>query len=125
MQTLFLDKSPQGGPYTPLLSYMHNVALGNEKTYNRIDVGATYVQPVWSEMSWTLGLSYYNMVYPYAAASTAERKDNDFSLTTGLSKPIRDWVIWGVNGTYTKNDSTVTTYAYDKVCHYDDGDVLN
>jgi hypothetical protein len=42
------------------------------------------------------------------------RKDTDLAFTVGVTKPIRDWVTWGLTGVYTKNNSNLTAYAYNK-----------
>lgn len=109
-QLMFLDKNrkkmliPAGG-------YIMNNAKGAAKTYNRFDLGITYVQPTVWNMGWNIGLNYYNQKYKSA---TPSRTDNDYTLTTGVSKPIRDWVTWGLTGSYTKNGSSDSSYTYSK-----------
>jgi hypothetical protein len=43
------------------------------------------------------------------------RHDRNFVFTTGLDKPIKDWLTWSVSGSYTNNNSNIrSSYEYDK-----------
>lgn len=110
VQMFFLDKAKKTA-LMPLLAYAWNNAIGSNWTYTRMDVGATFLTPLYKDVTWNLSLLYYQM--PYLNTSP-KRVDNDYSLTTGFTKPIRDWVTWGVTGTYTENDSTDIPFAYNK-----------
>ncbi|MGZ3722972.1 MAG: tetratricopeptide repeat protein [Bdellovibrionales bacterium] len=107
-QMTFLDKAKKQA-LIPSLGYIMNKAKGANKTYNRYDLGVTYVRPISWGLGWTAGLSYYNMKYPNIG-----RTDTDYSFTTGVSKPLRDWVVWGLTGSYTKNSSTDPSFTYTK-----------
>ncbi len=95
----------------PLFSYARNKANGKNKTYGRYDLGVTFSSPFWTDSTWTTGLTYYNQKY---ADATIPRADSNFTLTAGMSKPIREWVTWGVTATYTKNHSNLDAYTYTK-----------
>ena len=119
IQTLFVDKARKQ-VLIPIVDYIRNPAKGSDKTYNRYDLGLTYVRPAYWATLWNVGLSYYSMAY--TGTVNPNRVDSDTTLTTGFSKPIRDWVTWGLSGTYTKNASTDPNYAYNKLVVFDDGD---
>lgn len=93
--------------------FMHNDAQGVSKTYDRIEIGATYVRPIGS-YSWNAGLSFYYLNFG-AADSANHRTDENYSISSGVSRPVNDWFTWGVTGAYTDNASTQTsTYQYQK-----------
>ena len=90
---------------------VRNAAVGDNKTYNRFEIGASYTRPI-SSWAWNIGLNYYYLTYPSAAVG---REDNDYMLTTGVSKPLRDWVTWGLSAAYTSNASSQSdAYQYSK-----------
>jgi uncharacterized protein (PEP-CTERM system associated) len=107
-QTVLMDKKRA---LLPTLGYIRNAAKGSEKAYNRYDVGITFVAPFWKDSTWNAGLAYYMMKYPDAAIA---RTDNNYTVTAGWSKPLREWLTWGVTGTYTKNGSNIEANAYTK-----------
>jgi tetratricopeptide (TPR) repeat protein len=109
-QSVFLDKAKKEA-LIATLDYVLNIAKGDNKKYNRIDLGAMYVRPVRWGASWNLGISVYKLIYP---DSDPGREDLDVSVTTGISKPIREWCTWGLTGIYTKNSSNQTAYDYSK-----------
>ena len=111
VQTVFLD-SGRKQSIMPGFGITRNNAKGSNKTYNRYDLGATYARPMAWGCGWNIGLNYYQMTYQNLIPD--KRTDNDYTLTTGISKPIKDWVIWGLTGAYTKNASTDTSFAYTK-----------
>jgi hypothetical protein len=86
-------------------------AKGNNKTFNRIDLGAIYSTPAkkWKDTNLIYGLSIFTLDYN---KSSDNRKDNNFSLLAGFSRPLNK--IWnlGVNATYTNNASTVDDFQY-------------
>ena len=94
------------------LSFTDNAAVGEYIKYKRFDIGANYFCPWKWDTTWNLGLQLYQLRYP--DIGTGPRNDTDTALTTGLSKPIRDWVTWGVSGTYTRNNSDESVYNYSK-----------
>lgn len=109
--SVFLDKARKEA-LVGSLAYIKNAAKGNDKKYNRIEAGVVYVRPTKWNASWNLGLNIYSLKYP---ESTTSRSDFNSMLSVGFSKPVRDWVTWGVVGSYTKNNSTDTTsYEYSK-----------
>ncbi|MCB0408135.1 MAG: tetratricopeptide repeat protein [Bdellovibrionales bacterium] len=91
---------------------VYNDANGKNKKYQRFELGATYMKPInWWESTWNLGLAIYQLNYP--DASTA-RKDLNATLTTGITRPVYDWLNFGVTATYTNNNSDVSTNQYSK-----------
>lgn len=94
------------------LSFTDNAAVGEYIKYTRFDVGANYFRPWKWDTTWNLGIQLYQLHYP--EIGTGSRNDTDTALTTGLSKPIRNWVTWGVSGTFTQNTSDESAYQYSK-----------
>lgn len=93
------------------LGYIKNAAVGGNKEYNRMEGGLTFVRPVFWSMNWSSSLNMYKVDYPN---SDNDRADTNTALGLGLSKPLKPWVTWGLNGSYTKNDSSVTSNTYTK-----------
>jgi len=92
---------------------LHNDADGVNKTYDRFEIGTTYVRPI-GAYSWNAGINFYYLNFG-AADSANHRTDENYSLSTGVSRPMNDWFTWGVSGSYTDNASTQTsTYQYQK-----------
>lgn len=111
IQTVFLDKGRKQS-LLPNLGIIRNAAKGSNKSYNRYDLGATYVKPVAWGMGLNLGVAYYQMTYPTLVPTV--RVDKNYTFTAGVSKPIKDWVIWGLAANYMKNASTDVASAYTK-----------
>ncbi len=110
-QSFYMDKARKEA-LVANLGYTMNNASGKNKKFNRIDIGATYIRPMKWGYSWNFGLSAYDLNY---ADSDDSRKDFNITITTGVDKPIREWVSWGVTASYTKNDSTEeASYEYSK-----------
>lgn len=111
-QTVLTDKSKKEA-VSGTLGYVLNAGKGKNKKYNRIDLGATYVKPFnWGEgASMMFGLTSYILKYPSA---TESRSDTNVTLTAGLSKPIKEWVTWGLVGSYTRNNSNLDANQYTK-----------
>ncbi len=86
-------------------------AKGKNKTYNRIDLGAIYATPAkkWKDTNLIYGLSVYTLDYNKSSDS---RKDNNFSLLAGFSRPLTKLWNFGVNATYTNNASSTDAYQY-------------
>lgn len=110
VQSLFLDKAKKEA-ILGNVGYVINSAKGQNKIYNRIEFGAMYVRPMTWNAAWNLGLNVYTLDYSKAEQT---RNDLNVTLTAGLSKPIRQWVTWGVVANYTKNNSNIAEYAYSK-----------
>lgn len=109
-QTFLLDKSRKQA-LVGTFGYVVNAAKGDNKKYNRWEAGAIFARPIkWSAV-WNFGLNFYQLKYP---KETDGRSDFNLTLTTGITKPIKEWLIWGVSASYTKNDSSVTAYEYSK-----------
>lgn len=110
-QTFFLDKARKEA-LAANLGYVINIAKGKNKNYNRIEAGANYLHPAPWNSTWSLGLSIFKLEYP-----DADEKRDDFNLAInlGVNKPVREWMIWGLTGSYTKNDSNQTSsYEYNR-----------
>ena len=94
--------------------FMRNSAQGKNKTYDRLEFGATYARPIGS-YAWSASLNYYFLNFPEADENN-HRTDQNYALATAISKPVNDWFTWGVNAGYTDNASTQTsTYQYQKL----------
>ena len=80
----------------------------------RIDLAATYLMPLqfksW-QFSWVNSLGYYLLNY---TDRSDNRKDNNFSYTTTLSKKLNGWLTMGLTANYTKNSSNVSDSSYSK-----------
>ncbi len=111
IQTFMLDKALKQA-LMPMIGYSRDSAVGSTKSYNRYDAGITYARPIPWSMGWNVGLAYYRITYP--GTSNPTRTDSDYSFTTGITKPIKDWIIWGVTGNYTKNSSNDPNSQYSK-----------
>lgn len=109
-QMYFLDKSKKE-VLMGNLGYVLNIAKGDNKKYNRMEGGVTYLRPMKWDATWNVGLAYYVLNYNKAVAP---RKDGNYSLSAGITKPIKDWVTWGLMGNYTKNKSSIDSYTYGK-----------
>lgn len=109
-QTFFLDKARKRAVIGSA-GYVLNSAAGDNKKYNRYEGGATYVRPIKWNATWSLGLSVYKLTYP---DESNNRRDFNLSLSSGVSKPIKENLIWGLNASYTKNDSNVNEQEYSK-----------
>lgn len=109
IQSFFLDKAKKEA-LMGNLGYVLNAAKGDNKLYQRLEGGVTYARPTSWDASLTLGLSIYKLTFPKA---DEKRDDFNVTLTTGVSKPVKEWMTWSVIGSYTKNDSSLaTTYEY-------------
>ncbi|HMN67444.1 MAG TPA: hypothetical protein PKC28_02800 [Bdellovibrionales bacterium] len=109
-QMFFVDKARKEAVVVNF-GYVLNDAKGGDRAYNRIEAGAIYVRPAWSNVTWNAGLMIYRLDY---ADATVKRDDLNTMLLAGLSKPVKDWLVWGVMGNYTKNDSSVSINEYSK-----------
>lgn len=110
VQTFLVDKSGKE-VLMSMLGYTRDAAKGKNKVYNRFDLGVVYARPGSWDTNWNVGLAYYKMVYPTADVA---RTDVNVTLSTGITKPIREWVTWGVSANYTKNSSDVAASTYTK-----------
>ena len=110
-QTYFVDSSKKRA-WIGNLAYILNNASGDNKTYNRIDAGFTYMAPIkkW-DATWTAGLAYYLLNY---SKSSDSRKDNNLTASGSLSKPFVKWFTGGLSGNYSTNSSSTATYTYKK-----------
>lgn len=109
-QALFLDKGRKEAVIGNL-GFVLNAAKGKNRRYQRIEIGTTYVRPVGWNTSWMANLNAYQARYPN---TDPNRQDMNVALTTGFTKPVREWVTLGLLGSFTRNNSTVDTFAYSK-----------
>ncbi len=109
-QTFFLDKGRKRAVIGSL-GYVGNSALGRNKTYKRFEAGVTFTKPAFWDTTWNIGLNFFKLDYPDAIK---KRNDVDLTLSSGLTKPIKEWLIWGLSGNYTNNDSNVDAQAFTK-----------
>jgi tetratricopeptide (TPR) repeat protein len=89
-----------------------NQAAGRNASYNRFDLAVGYLMPSrWATTS-NFKLGYFYLDYPQKLP--AQRADNSYTVTYGVSKKIND--IWnaGFLGSYNINKSNEDTSAYNK-----------
>lgn len=109
-QTFLLDKTNKK-MLIANAGYILNQAEGDNKFYNRYEVGATFIQPTDFAATWSVGLSYYMADY---SKDDVGRVDRNTTFTTGLTRPIEEWVSWNVTATYVNNVSTESANHYSK-----------
>ncbi len=109
-QSYFLDSTKKRA-LLGNLGYVLNSAEGKNKNYYRIEGGVSYMAPTKWDASWNLGLSVYTLRYPTADEA---RKDFNVTLSTGLQKPIRNWVTLGATANYSVNTSNTNANDYSK-----------
>lgn len=109
-QYYFLDKSKRTA-VTANLGYTTNDAVGKNKAYNRIDLTLGYMSYINSlKTSYNINLNTYILNYDGAN----NREEKSYSLSTSFNRPINDWFIASTNLNYTKNESNLDAYAYQK-----------
>jgi hypothetical protein len=93
------------------LGLSQNSAVGNNATYSRYDLAATYMAPwVW-DTTWTARLGYSNADY---AKHTLGRADKNTAFMLGLRKPFSENFAGTLTGVYTVNQSTLEASDYRK-----------
>jgi tetratricopeptide (TPR) repeat protein len=91
---------------------VYNSAEGIDRLYQRFEVGSTFMKPIhWWDSTWSLGLALYQLKYPDASAA---RTDLNSTVTTGITRPVNEWVNFGVTLSYTNNNSDVSTSQYNR-----------
>jgi len=110
-QSFYFDTAKKRG-FTANGGFIINSAKGDNKTYNRIDLGGTYQSTFkkW-DASWYFSLATYKLDYP---DHTNSREDTNVSVTFGVTKPFSEaWsLVNSVN--YTNNQSTEDASQYSK-----------
>ncbi|MCC7405894.1 MAG: tetratricopeptide repeat protein [Bdellovibrionales bacterium] len=109
-QTFFRDKSMRRAVIANF-GLVLNAANGDDKKYQRLEGGVTYMTPARKDDNWSLGLSYYTLNYPDSSDS---RKDTNVALNVGYTHPFADWILGGLTANYTNNQSNVSTSQYSK-----------
>ncbi|MBK8203765.1 MAG: hypothetical protein IPK68_16110 [Bdellovibrionales bacterium] len=109
-QMFFRDKTLRKAVIVNL-GLVNNAAVGDDKTYLRVEGGVTYIAPARKDDSWNLGLAVYNLNY---AKSSDLRKDTNMSLTAGYGHPFNEWALGNLSFNYTNNQSNVSTNQYSK-----------
>lgn len=110
VQALFLDKAKKS-VVMGNLGFVVNAAKGANRKYQRYEMGANLVRPTSWNASWSAGLNAYQARYQSA---DPRREDLNVTLSAGLSKPVREWVTWGVLASFTRNNSNQDAYSYSK-----------
>ena len=110
LQTFFMD-SRKTQAWIGDVAVSQNNAEGDDQTYTRFDLGATYFAPMWWNMTWTGGLLYYNANY---TKHETGRKDNDFNFMLGLKKSITENLSLNLTSNYIINSSTDSPSDYNK-----------
>jgi len=105
-QIYYLDKKKTKS-ITGTLGYWNNAAKGENKAYNRFDLGVSYAMPIVSwQSNFVSELSYYSSTYE------SDRKDTNMNLNLTLSRPFTKLITGTLNATYTKNDSNDDDNTY-------------
>lgn len=88
-----------------------NTALGDNQSYNRLDLAGSYLMPAFGESNFItrLGLGY--ATYPKHLVG---RTDTNYNLSLVLMKQVSESFGATLTGSYTKNNSTLETSVYDK-----------
>lgn len=108
--TFLLDKAAKEA-LVASAGLVMNAAKGKDKYYQRYELGATYVRPTSWQSTWSVGLSYYWLDFSKGAD---HRSDKNLTLSSGVIKPIKEWVSWTLNGSYSSNASNVEANHYSK-----------
>jgi hypothetical protein len=89
-----------------------NQAKGRNAYYQRLDFAIGYLLPTWKETTTNLKLGYYFL--DYSTKTPAERADNSYTATAGVSKKLNE--IWnaGFLGSYNVNRSNEDVNTYSK-----------
>ncbi len=90
----------------PDIGYRINAAEASTFAFNRIDFGLTYTSSIFDSFMWNNRIAYFLANYE------SNRTDNNYTLSSGVSKRINSHWNWGLMATYTINNST--TNQYDK-----------
>ncbi len=88
----------------PEFSYRINDAETSPYAFNRIDLGLTFTTALWSSFVWNSRLGYYLSNYE------STRTDNNYTVSTGVTRRINLNWNWGLIGSYIINDSTTNRY---------------
>lgn len=110
-QTFFLDKSRKRS-LAANIGYVMNSAKGKNRSYDRVETGVTYTRPFRWESSLSFGVSAFKLDFNQA---DPKRNDTNYTLNVGLTKPVKEWLIWGVTGSYSQNKSNQPlSFEYDR-----------
>ena len=88
----------------PEFGYQVNNANDGAFAFNRVDLGVSYTQSVFDSFVWNSRFAYFLANYENT------RVDNNYSLSTGLSRRLSSHWNWALMGTYTINDSTTNQF---------------
>lgn len=109
-QTVFKNKKKTEAQIYDGALTMNN-AKGKNQAFTRIDLGVSYTWPWLTNVTWNgrLGAFYSNY-----AQHTDSRKDSGLAANIGFQRPFSER--WAGTGSlmYTKNNSNLSTNAYDK-----------
>lgn len=88
----------------PDFGYQVNDAKSSTYAFRRIDLGLTFTTSTFWDMMWNNRFGYYLANYE------SNRTDNNYTLSTGVSRRITSHWNWGLMGSYILNDSTTNPY---------------
>lgn len=110
-QTFVLDQA-KARITSGSLKFINNNADGDNFRYNRIEASGLYTQKLnlW-DLSWAGSLGAYRQIYP---DRTDDRADTNLNASLTFSKPANKWLTILLTGGYTKNNSNVADFEYDK-----------
>lgn len=109
-QTFFQDKKKTEA-YIGDFSYALNSANGDNADYTKLDLGGTYMKPIFTDRSLISRLGLTNTNYSNHASS---RKDSTMNLMVAYRQPIKEDLAATASLTYTNNSSNVDSSKYNK-----------
>lgn len=93
------------------LGYTLNKADGDNQTYNKIDLAASYFAPLTKEWIWNARLGLANQNYNL---NSSGRADNNIGLSGGVRTQLTDTLGLAFNLGYNTNQSNIASNSYNK-----------
>lgn len=109
-QNIYLKENKKSA-LIPRLGYNINAADGENKDYERIDVGLTYVNSQWLDATWYLNLNFYTLEF---ANHDQTRRDKNTSTRFGVKKSFHPLWACGLDLSHAINKSNVVANDYTK-----------
>ncbi|MGE3973481.1 MAG: tol-pal system YbgF family protein [Bdellovibrionales bacterium] len=93
------------------IGFTDNRSLGKNLTYNKYDLAATYMHPLFYDIQGIFQLAMYQSNYPDKSGG---RTDTNTTMLLNFSKPLLEWLSLSFGGNYINNQSTLTANTYNK-----------
>jgi tetratricopeptide (TPR) repeat protein len=95
------------------VGYVRNQAEGDNKIYERYELGVMYMQPFESiaNATWMAGFSYYSQRFP---EGNDGQRDKNLALNGMINKVTSERWSWNLTGNYTSNASNQDDSTYSK-----------